>query len=292
MYGNEKGVGEAIARLRHPPRGAVHHQQAQQRLPRARRRPEGLRRHDRGHRRDYVDLFLIHWPLPTQYDGDFVSTWKTLIEFQKDGRARSIGVSNFQPAHLERLAQETDVVPAVNQIEVHPYFTNEAARDGQPRRRHPGRVVVPDRPGRRARRTRRSPAIADAGRTHAGPGDPALARAARRHRLPEVLDAGADGGELRDLRLRARRRRRSRRSARSTRARRAAPAPTPTSSTTSPTEPTQPVGQGRVLPGPAPAVRPEGSTRRSVTMTTLLASAWSWGRTSGSGSRRCGRSWT
>ena len=77
---------------------------------------------------DYVDLFLIHWPLPTQYDGDFVSTWKTLIEFQKDGRARSIGVSNFQPAHLARLAQETDVVPAVNQIEVHPYLTNEAAR--------------------------------------------------------------------------------------------------------------------------------------------------------------------
>ncbi len=76
----------------------------------------------------YVDLFLIHWPLPTQYDGDFVSTWKTLIEFQKDGRARSIGVSNFQPAHLARLAAETDVVPAVNQIEVHPYLTNDAAR--------------------------------------------------------------------------------------------------------------------------------------------------------------------
>ena len=57
-----------------------------------------------------------------------MSTWKTLIEFQKQGRARSIGVSNFQPAHLERLAQETDVVPAVNQIEVHPYFGNETAR--------------------------------------------------------------------------------------------------------------------------------------------------------------------
>ena len=77
---------------------------------------------------DYVDLFLIHWPLPTRYDGDYVSTWKTLIEFQRDGRAKSIGVSNFQPAHLERLAAETDVVPAVNQIEVHPFFGNEAAR--------------------------------------------------------------------------------------------------------------------------------------------------------------------
>ena len=73
---------------------------------------------------DAVDLFLIHWPLPTQYDGDFVSTWKVMEEFKADGRARSIGVSNFQIPHLERLAAETDTVPAVNQIEVHPYFTN------------------------------------------------------------------------------------------------------------------------------------------------------------------------
>ena len=78
---------------------------------------------------DHVDLFLVHWPLPTLYGGDFVSTWKTLEEFYRDGRARSIGVSNFQVNHLRRLAQETDVVPAVNQIEVHPYFTNEAVRE-------------------------------------------------------------------------------------------------------------------------------------------------------------------
>jgi 2,5-diketo-D-gluconate reductase A len=77
---------------------------------------------------DYVDLFLIHWPLPTLYGGDFVSTWKVLEEFAKDGRARSIGVSNFQPAHLDRLAAETNTVPAVNQVEVHPYFTNEEVR--------------------------------------------------------------------------------------------------------------------------------------------------------------------
>jgi 2,5-diketo-D-gluconate reductase A len=77
---------------------------------------------------DYVDLFLIHWPLPTLYNGDYVSTWKTLIEFYRDGRARSIGVSNFQVAHLQRLAEETHVVPAVNQIEVHPYFANNEVR--------------------------------------------------------------------------------------------------------------------------------------------------------------------
>lgn len=77
---------------------------------------------------DYIDLFLIHWPLPTLYDGDYVSTWKVLQEFQRDGRARSIGVSNFQVSHLQRLAAEADVVPAVNQIEAHPYFGNEEVR--------------------------------------------------------------------------------------------------------------------------------------------------------------------
>jgi 2,5-diketo-D-gluconate reductase A len=78
---------------------------------------------------DYVDLYLIHWPLPTLYDGDFISTWQTLEEFAGDGRARSIGVSNFQVSHLQRLAAATDTVPAVNQIEAHPYFTNAAVRD-------------------------------------------------------------------------------------------------------------------------------------------------------------------
>ncbi|MDT5095232.1 MAG: 2,5-diketo-D-gluconate reductase [Mycobacterium sp.] len=77
---------------------------------------------------DYVDLFLIHWPLPTLYDGDFVSTWHVLEEFAADGRAHSIGVSNFQPAHLDRLAKESTTVPAVNQVEVHPYFTNDEVR--------------------------------------------------------------------------------------------------------------------------------------------------------------------
>ena len=77
---------------------------------------------------DYIDLFLIHWPLPTRYDGDFVSTWRTLEEFYRDGRARSIGVSNFQPHHLRRLHEQTEVPPAVNQIEVHPYLTQDEVR--------------------------------------------------------------------------------------------------------------------------------------------------------------------
>jgi len=75
---------------------------------------------------DHVDLFLIHWPLPTLYDGDYPATWKVLEAFKADGRARSIGVSNFEVDHLERLAAECDVVPAVNQIELHPYLPNDA----------------------------------------------------------------------------------------------------------------------------------------------------------------------
>jgi 2,5-diketo-D-gluconate reductase A len=77
---------------------------------------------------DYVDLFLIHWPLPSRYDGDFVSTWQTLEEFYTDGRARSIGVSNFQPHHIRRLHQEAEIPPAVDQIEVSPYLTQDEVR--------------------------------------------------------------------------------------------------------------------------------------------------------------------
>jgi len=77
---------------------------------------------------DHVDLFLIHWPLVLSYGGDFPSTWRVLERFFADGRARSIGVSNFRIVDLRRLLQETDIVPAVNQIEAHPYFPNDAVR--------------------------------------------------------------------------------------------------------------------------------------------------------------------
>ncbi len=75
---------------------------------------------------DYVDLYLIHWPLPAK--DRYVDTWRAFEKLQSDGLARSIGVSNFQPAHLQRLFDETDVVPALNQIELHPYLTQEAVR--------------------------------------------------------------------------------------------------------------------------------------------------------------------
>src|ERR1041384_1132919 len=77
---------------------------------------------------DQIDLFLIHWPLPARYGGDFVSTWQTLEEFYRDGRARSVGVSNFQAQRLRRLQAESSITPAVNQIEVHPYLTQGELR--------------------------------------------------------------------------------------------------------------------------------------------------------------------
>jgi 2,5-diketo-D-gluconate reductase A len=128
MYGNERGVGEAV-RASGLDRAEVF---ITSKLNNSYHRPEDARRAfertltELGS--DYVDLFLIHWPLPSRYDGDFVSTWKTLEEFLEDGRARSIGVSNFQVEHLRRLAAETDQTPAVNQIELHPYLLNEQVR--------------------------------------------------------------------------------------------------------------------------------------------------------------------
>ncbi len=69
---------------------------------------------------EYVDLYLIHWPVPAH--DRYVETWKAFIELQSEGLVRAVGVSNFQPAHLHRLVEETGVTPAVNQIELHPRF--------------------------------------------------------------------------------------------------------------------------------------------------------------------------
>ena len=75
---------------------------------------------------DYVDLYLIHWPVPS--NDKYVDTWRTFIELQGEGLVRSIGVSNFQPAHLRRLVDETGVTPVVNQVELHPYLQQAGLR--------------------------------------------------------------------------------------------------------------------------------------------------------------------
>lgn len=75
---------------------------------------------------DYVDLYLIHWPAP--YRDSYVDTWKAFVQLKKEGRARSIGVSNFYPEHLERIIGETGVTPVINQIELHPDFQQKVSR--------------------------------------------------------------------------------------------------------------------------------------------------------------------
>jgi 2,5-diketo-D-gluconate reductase A len=128
MYGNEREVGEAIAGFGID-RAEVF---VTSKLNNGAHSPDDARKAFDGTLEalgfDYVDLFLIHWPLPTRYDGDFVSTWQTLEEFYREGRARSIGVSNFTDRHLRRLHAESDITPAVNQIEVHPYLTQDELR--------------------------------------------------------------------------------------------------------------------------------------------------------------------
>jgi 2,5-diketo-D-gluconate reductase A len=128
MYGNEKQVGQAIAE------SGLDRDELfiTSKLDNGFHEPDDARRAFDGTLAalgiEHIDLFLIHWPLPTRYRGDFASTWRTLEEFYRDGRARSIGVSNFHAHHLRRLFAETDIVPAVNQIEVHPYLVQSELR--------------------------------------------------------------------------------------------------------------------------------------------------------------------
>jgi 2,5-diketo-D-gluconate reductase A len=126
MYGNEKGVGEAVAESGIP-RDEIFVTSKLNNSFHA--REDALGAFDTTMETlgfESLDLFLIHWPLPAV--GGFVETWKAMEEMKASGRVRSIGVSNFQPAHLQRLFDETETVPSVNQIEVHPYLTNEVAR--------------------------------------------------------------------------------------------------------------------------------------------------------------------
>ncbi|TYP88087.1 aldo/keto reductase [Blastococcus xanthinilyticus] len=127
MYGNEKGVGEAVARS-----GIARDQIfVTSKLNNGfHRRDDALRAFDQSLADlgfDYLDLFLIHWPLPG-IDVDFVETWKAFEEIYASGRVKAIGVSNFTPHHLGRLFAETEIKPAVNQIEVHPYLAQDDVR--------------------------------------------------------------------------------------------------------------------------------------------------------------------
>jgi 2,5-diketo-D-gluconate reductase A len=125
MYGNEKEVGEAIERSGIPRseifvtsklNNGFHDYDAA--IENGKKSAELVG--------GYLDLFLIHWPLPTV--GDFVPTWKAMEELYHQGVSRSIGVSNFQPHHLNKLRDQTTITPAVNQIEIHPYLAQDELR--------------------------------------------------------------------------------------------------------------------------------------------------------------------
>lgn len=128
MYGNEAGVGRAIkasglarqdlfvtSKLNNP-----NH-----------RREDALRSFDTTMEAldlEVLDLFLVHWPLADSPAIDLVDTWRTMIEILHSGRVRAIGVSNYQPEHLHRIVEATGVVPAVNQVELHPWLTQSELR--------------------------------------------------------------------------------------------------------------------------------------------------------------------
>ena len=128
MYGNEAGVGRAIkasglarqdlfitSKLNNP-----NH-----------RREDALRSLDTTMEAldlEVLDLFLVHWPLADSPGIDLVDTWRTMIEILHSGRVRAIGVSNYQPEHLNRIVEATGVVPAVNQVELHPWLTQSELR--------------------------------------------------------------------------------------------------------------------------------------------------------------------
>ncbi|MDP9936522.1 2,5-diketo-D-gluconate reductase A [Paenarthrobacter nicotinovorans] len=125
-YGNEKGVGEGIRKSGVDRKELFITTKLDGEFQGAGRAVEGLDGSLQRLGLEYVDLLLIHWPLPRR--GEFISTWKTFEELQASGKVRSIGVSNFKPAHLDQLFRETDVVPAVNQIQVSPSIPRPAAR--------------------------------------------------------------------------------------------------------------------------------------------------------------------
>ena len=133
MYGNERGVGRAIAASGIPCQELF----ITSKLGNGNHKPDAVRR-SLEQTLTYIgverlDLFLMHWPLPTRYDGDYVSTWQAITELRQEELVRSVGVSNFEPDHLDRIITETGVRPSVNQIEVHPQFSNRAACDATER---------------------------------------------------------------------------------------------------------------------------------------------------------------
>lgn len=126
-YGNETGVGEGVRRTGIPREEFFVTTKLDGPFQGDDRAIAGIADSLQKLEFDYVDLLLIHWPKP--WEDQYVSTWQTFEKIKAEGLARSIGVSNFKPEHLDRLAAETGTVPAVNQIQLNPRIVREAQRD-------------------------------------------------------------------------------------------------------------------------------------------------------------------
>ncbi|WP_327382336.1 aldo/keto reductase [Streptomyces sp. NBC_01207] len=129
IYGNEKGTGKAVAASGLPRKELFVTTKLWNGPKQKWGRDQVLRAFDDSLaklRLDHVDLYLIHWPRPMR--DDFVAIWKTFEEIAASGRAKAVGVSNFRAEDLERIAAESELVPAVNQVELHPLFPQAELR--------------------------------------------------------------------------------------------------------------------------------------------------------------------
>lgn len=124
-YGNESSLGQGLLLSRKPRSSFFLTSKVCNRDQYENRVEEALDQTLKQLRTDYLDLYLIHWPVP----GLFQKTWLTLVEMQKQGKVRAIGVANFHPHHLEELARISDVVPAVDQVELHPLLSQQPLRE-------------------------------------------------------------------------------------------------------------------------------------------------------------------
>ncbi len=129
MYGNEAEVGRAIAESRIPREQIFLTSKLNNRNHEPQAARDSFKQSLEDLQSDYVDLFLVHWPLPGLYEGNVALPWPTLEEFYDLGQAQAIGLSNYQVSHIEHVLQIASVSPHVLQIEAHPYLPNNALRD-------------------------------------------------------------------------------------------------------------------------------------------------------------------
>lgn len=207
MYGNERAVGEGIRRSGIDRDEVFITSKLDNRFHRPADARASFERTLDALEVERIDLFLIHWPVPMLFGGGYDETWYALEEFRQEGLSASIGVSNFQPEHLERLREESGTVPAVNQVELHPEFQNRVVRAYNDQHGivteawspiAEARVLARDEIKEVARRHRRSPAQVVL-RWHLQRGNVIFPKSSDHRRIEEnfsIFDFELDHGDL------------------------------------------------------------------------------------------------